>query len=224
MPGFPGAVVAATGASGLPLGEGDGEGAVAGPPPPLPTTIVPFMPIDTCTLQKYGKVPALGNLTVQLAPFAVIWAMPQSGALNLPSPAGLVPSPDTTGCGPPATTRKVTASPGWMRSSAGSHLSAAVPWTSFFACAAAGAAAGSARRPAASSTAPSAASVAAPARAGAPASLAKRRRAVIAGALLSVGDPVRSAGRSGWGIVADGTRPSPRAFALLSVALERGSA
>src|SRR5213078_3227796 len=100
---------------------------VVGWAPPAPTWMTPFMPRDTWVWQKNGKVPALGNFTVQLAPTVLILAMPQAEVSNLPSPLGLEPSPDSTGCGGPLATLKVTDSPGLMVTLAGSHLYWAVP-------------------------------------------------------------------------------------------------
>src|SRR5215217_7518211 len=100
---------------------------VVAPPAEAPTWITPFMPRVTCTWQKYGKLPALGNLTWQESPTLVIWASPHLESSKRSSPWGLDPSPDTTGWVAPPATRKVTVPPGRMLALAGSHLLAAVP-------------------------------------------------------------------------------------------------
>src|SRR5918996_2151715 len=109
---------------------------VVAPPADAPTWITPFMPRDTWTWQKYGKDPALGNLTWQESPTLVIFASVQSESSKRLSPAGLDPSPDTTGWVAPPATLKVTVPPGRTATLAGSHLLAAVPSTSALAWAA----------------------------------------------------------------------------------------
>src|SRR4029453_5682531 len=100
---------------------------VVAPPAAAPTWITPFMPRDTCTWQKYGNVPALGNLTWQESPTLVMCASVQPESSKRLSPCRFDPSPDTTGWVAPPATRKVTVPPGLMVTSAGCHLSWAVP-------------------------------------------------------------------------------------------------
>src|SRR5215218_1899418 len=110
-----------------------GEAALGGsttpPPAEAPTWITPFMPRVTCTWQKYGKLPALGNLTWQESPTLVIWASPHLESSKRLSPCGLDPSPEITGWVAPPATRKVTVPPGRTLALAGSHLFSAVPST-----------------------------------------------------------------------------------------------
>src|SRR5512132_336690 len=122
-----GGAAALGGSTTLPPAPPAAAVVVVAPPAAAPTWMTPFMPRATCTWQKKGKGPALGNLTWQESPTLVIWASPHLESSKRWSPCGVDPSPDTTGWVAPLATRKVTVPPGLMVASAGSHLLAAVP-------------------------------------------------------------------------------------------------
>src|SRR5215216_3419274 len=100
---------------------------VVAPPAEVPTVITPFIPRLKWTWQKYGYVPALGNLTWQESPTLDMFSRPQSEASKRSSPSGLDPSPECTGWVTPPVIRKVTVPPVRTAALAGSHLLAAVP-------------------------------------------------------------------------------------------------